>query len=477
MTEKRKQELRQSLAEAKGNLEILFGDRGSLSLPADVYRRYLQRHWASYGVDFSSFWFPSLFMPYIVDKTTESKILNFIREELALFIDRDRIVSVTYAIESKPANTSRSFPLKICFPYLYSILTRLLEITIGRGIEEAVSTLDRFSCPKGVHGLFRHIVLLDGINVQEPVKIAEGVRLIPLLFGESPEELRQYLPGFLDDNYGRLPMSIDKALLIIDCPGFSIFYKPSTDPSSLHGMLDTDLPYDAPPFRFENHNTRFPNFNLHDFCETFCQALSLVYSFPVQIVHKRWFCEEDKSFNETRDAIGMAGDLSSFRGYGTEGNIKEAKYLYNILCKNSDIREKLRIPIDRWIKSKAGEYPNDKIVDLGIALEALYVTRKDRIERQLCYRGPRYLEENEKLWENLEAEFKAIYDYRSGVLHNRDLDEEVTIGTQTVPISDLVTRGEDLCRQSILKIMKDGKYPDWNTLRQDIKAKQGKGIK
>ena len=104
------------------------------------------------------------------------------------------------------------------------------------------------------------------------------------------------------------------------------------------------------------------------------------------------------------------------------------------------------------------------------------MTRKDRIDRQLCYRGPRYLEANEKLWEDLEAELKAIYDYRSRVLHNRDLDEEVTIGTQTVPISNLVTRAEDLCRQSILKIMKDGKYPDWNTLRQDIKAKQGKGL-
>ena len=397
MTEERTQKLAELLNEAKENVVIRYGYRGPLSLPEDVYRKYLQRHWASYGVDFLSFWFPSLFMPYIVDEATQSKLLNFIREELALLIDRDHVVSVTYAIESKPTNTSRSFPLKVCSPHLSFVLVRLLEITIGRGIEEAVSTLDRFSCPKGVHGLFRHIVLLDGINVREAVQIAEGVRLIPLPFGESPEELTQYLPGFLDYNSGRLPMSIDKALLIIDCPGFSMFYKPSTDPSSPPGMPPTDLPYDAPPFRLENKNAKFPNFNVTDFCNTFCQALSLVYNFPVQIVHKRWFCEEDKSFNETHNAIGMAGDLSSFRGYGItqrnyfEGDIEEAKDLYDILCKNSDIKERLRIPIDRWIKSKAGEDPNDKIIDLGIVLEALYVTRKDKIERQLCYRGPKVL--------------------------------------------------------------------------------------
>ena len=484
MTEERKQELGQLLAEATSNLEILFGCggstflpllemfeyHGSTSVPVDVYRKYLQRHWTSYGVDFSSFWFPSLFMPYIVDKTIKSKLLDFIRKELAPLIDRDRFISVTYAIPSEPTNTSRSLFLNISFPYLYSILTRLLEIAIGRGIEEAVSTLDRFSYPKGVHGVFRHIVLLDGINIREPVQITEGVRLIPLPFGVSPEELKQCLPGLLDGNYGRLPMPIGKALLIIDCPGFSIFYKPSRGSSSL-GIPVTDHPVDAPPFRFEDHNVKFPDFNLHNFCETFCQALSLAYNCPVQIVNKRWFCEEDKSFNETHDAIGMTGSLSSFGGYGTTGDIEEAKNLYDTLCKNTDIREKLRIPIDRWIKSKAGKELNDKVIDLGIALEALYVTRKDKIERQLCYRAPRYLEENEKRWEDLEAELKTIYDYRSGVLHNRELAEEITIGNQVIPISDLVTKMEDFCRQSILKILRDKKYPDWNTLRQDIKAK------
>ena len=45
---------------------------------------------------------------------------------------------------------------------------------------------------------FRHIALLDGIHVPEPVQITEGVRLIPLPFGELPEELKQCLPGFLD---------------------------------------------------------------------------------------------------------------------------------------------------------------------------------------------------------------------------------------------------------------------------------------
>ena len=86
MTEERKQELGQLLAEATSNLEILFGYHGALSLPADVYRKYLRRHWISYGVDFPLFWFPSLFMPHIVDKPIESKLLDFISRTYASFI-------------------------------------------------------------------------------------------------------------------------------------------------------------------------------------------------------------------------------------------------------------------------------------------------------------------------------------------------------------------------------------------------------
>jgi len=38
-----------------------------------------------------------------------------------------------------------------------------------------------------------------------------------------------------------------------------------------------------------------------------------------------------------------------------EADIEKAKCLYDILDKTSDLREKLRIPIDRWIKSKKPE--------------------------------------------------------------------------------------------------------------------------
>ena len=60
-----------------------------------------------------------------------------------------------------------------------------------------------------------------------------------------------------------------------------------------------------------------------------------------------------------------------------KAEIEEAKCLYKILDRNSDIREKLRIPIDRWVESQTNRNRIDKIIDLGIAFEALYLSDID----------------------------------------------------------------------------------------------------
>ena len=468
MTEERKQELEQLLNEAMESLVIRYGYGGPLSIPVDVYRKYLQERWTSYGVDFLSFWFSPLFMLDIVNEPTRSKLLDFIREELALFINRDYIVSVTYVIESNPTDRSRQLPSQCCPLHLYFILERLLEIAIGRGIEEAVSVFDRCSCPEGTHGFFQYIVLLEGISIRTEFQVSDGVRFIPLPSPETSEKLTQYLPGF--PNYGSINL-IDylfgKTLLIINSPGFSIFYKPSTDPSSPPGFPANNLPYDAPPFQVEERDVRFPNFKVADFCENFCQALSLVYNSPVQIVHTRWFWEEDKSFNRNHDTTGMARHLSPFRGYTSTGetDIEEAKRLYDILVNpNSDVGEKLRIPIDRWIKSKAGEDPVDKIIDLGIAFESLYVSGKTGLSRQLRCHASWYLGENEEQQEELMTEFKAIYNCRCDAVHEGKLDEEVKVEGKSVPISEFIARAQDLCRESIMKILEAGEFPDWKDL-------------
>ena len=107
---------------------------------------------------------------------------------------------------------------------------------------------------------------------------------------------------------------------------------------------------------------------------------------------------------------------------------------------DSKDRGQLLIAIDRWIKSKASGSEADKIIDVGIALEALYVTRKDRIEQQLRHRSSWYLGKDATHRADLETELTAIYEYRCDVVHNRMPGKEVEVGQRSVPVTDLVQK-------------------------------------
>ena len=62
-------------------------------------------------------------------------------------------------------------------------------------------------------------------------------------------------------------------------------------------------------------------------------------------------------------------------------------------------------------------------------------------------------------------EFKAIYDLRSMAVHNGEVPKRIKIRKEeSVPTSAFIPRAQDLCRQSIIKILKNGKFPDWNNL-------------
>jgi catalase len=65
----------------------------------------------------------------------------------------------------------------------------------------------------------------------------------------------------------------------------------------------------------------------------------------------------------------------------------------------------------------------------------------------------------------LMKEFSEIYAWRSKVVHTGKLPNK-TKKTPFTPdeVKDFIERAQDLCRQSIIKIIEDGEFPDWNSL-------------
>ena len=457
MTEERKRELEQLLNEAMARLEIRRPGSGTSLLPVEVYRTLLQRRWTFYSEDSLSV---LDFNPYITKEGTKSKLLDFIREEFAPFIHEDRIQSTTVWILG---NFDTEYPLDV-------LLEQLLKIAIGRGIEEAVSVFDR--CTEDTFGSYQHMALLKGITLETEIQVFEGMRLVPL--PHSTSDLPHYLANlsFSPSGLSKYLLS-GETLLVIDHSISPIFHKPVPMDITVQEYLDqVKLMFQA-----KVNSEDFPNFEEEDFYEKFCQVLSLVCNSTVQIVLKWSFLAEDELFNLTRREVNSMtqGHGSQSLGDSTEVGevqIDEAKRLYDILFKSdSNVGEKLRIPVDRWVRSKTDKDPVDKIIDLGIAFEAFYLSDIEsptELAFRLRLHAASYLGKDKEDRKALMKELQKIYNWRSLAVHTGELPIKKS-GIKRKSFSEeevekFIAKAQDLCRQSIIKVLEDGQFPDWNDL-------------
>ena len=424
MTEERKRELRQLLNEAIENVVIRYGYRGPLSTRRDVYKKYLQERWQYYGADFFSCSFSARFTPDLGSETTRLKLLDFIREELAQYIKGDNILITACDIETDSSDKSRLYYHGLPGLDLYFLIERLLEIAIVRGIEGAVSVFDRYSCPEGTQDLFQDVALLDGIKLETPVQVFEGVQLIPSPSREISDEIWRDLYGISYSVFSDQARDFfGKTLLVIDRPGFTIFWKTS-EKAFQDGTDINEL-----PFQVEVPDVKFANYNeVSSFKKLFCQALSLACDTPVRIFHERSYLAENNSLNPHSEMGIVLRHRNPSRRFTTikQSDIEKANCLYNTLKKKLDIREKLQIPIDRWIQSKVYRNDVDKIIDLGIALEALYVPDggSGEIRFKLAVHAAWYLGKDKEDRKKLMKGFKEIYDWRSKVVHTGKLPKK-----------------------------------------------------
>ena len=480
MTEERKQELTQLLEEAMNGLQIgvrlkssslllpstiegasntiqVFFGRGSLPLLREKLQDYLQKRWTSYDLDFSSVLMHLEF--YFLEDKTKSQLLEFIREELTPFIHEDEIQSFSYAVDNWLDDEFRFFGLRSSLLSPLVLLEHLLKIAIAWGVEKAVSTFDDGTCLEGKQGFFQDIASLEGIVVEKEIQVYEGVRLVPFP-PRTTFEFERYFPDLSIRRYD-LERNMGKTLLITDRPMLSIFHNPSE-------KTFEEIPVNDLPVQVDTDNIKFPNSEAVDtFRKFFCQALSLACNSSVQIARKWWFSAGDEIFRPfPGGGMGYSPKLFGDSVEAGLSEIDEAKRLYEILVNqnsntSSKIGEKLHIPIDRWIKSKTSQTAVDKIIDLGIALEALYLSEgtREQLTLQFRLRAAWYLGKGKEHRKRLMDEFKAIYDWRSAVVHTGKLPKKAKNVTQ-----EFITNAQNLCRDSIMKILEDGKFPDWNDL-------------
>ena len=437
MTEEKKQELRQLLVEAMANLEIQHSKRGVSLPPVDLndYRKLLLIRWASQTANSPLVW--ETFEPKIDDQPIKSRLLDFIREAFAPYIHEDKIESACSFV---------SYSLGGGYP-LDRLLEQLLKIAIGRGIENAVSSFAKYTDETRIS--VKSLVLLEGISLKTEFQFHDKIQLIPL--PNSPSKLPEYLPTSTYNSFGiSANFFCGKTLLQIN-----YFVSPA-----FRHPLD-----EAARLAYFTHEKRSS-----DVLEFLCQGLSLACNSAVQASLKWPFWPEHELFYLNPPGPGpprfsVPHDVFEGAVEVEQSHIDHAQRLFKILDKNPDIREKVRVPINRWIKSKTPQEPIDKIIDLGIAFEALYVPDGGGdTTYKLAIRAARYLGKDKKDREDLLVKFKQIYRCRSKAVHEGHVDTTVKFGKEKISSSKLITHAQDLCLQSIKNILDKPAFPDWDSL-------------
>ena len=460
MTEERKQELTQLLQEALANLEIRpHNQLEGLSITIDQYKHHLKRAWSDYAKE--SLWIVEHFT-FNIKREIESKFFEFLKAG----------PTSTFSINISEESVRKVYSTEPGFGG--GFLNHILEIAMFQGIEKTVSYFEKST--NQMISDYKSIILLSGITSETKIQVFDGISLISLSYlTKNPTTELLYLPSNII-NFD--PYILNKMLmLVIDYSISPIFHNPSLlETTEIKRENKWDMEKER--FRFEVKNREFSNFNEVDFHKKFCQALSLSCNSAVQTEAVSSYIAANKfsyiNHNRKSYPYPLIGPPSADPIMIEKADIDKAKCLYEKLVNlNSKAAEKLQIAIDRWIKSKTSQTPEDKIIDLAIALEALYLPDANEATFKFAVRASWFLGKDREDRKKLFALFKQLYKCRSAVVHGGELKdkENVTIQEQTFPMFDFITECQNRCRDSIEEMMKqcskDVKFPEndyWDSL-------------
>ena len=254
---------------------------------------------------------------------------------------------------------------------------------------------------------------------------------------------------------------LNDTILVVDASVSPVFINPVITVGDGNGIPDINR-----VFKCEDASGKPLDFDTKQFCD----ALSLITQRPVQPA-MWWSHLDDDHICKVRTSYGgfsYAPTMLTHRfhdsGPGDVADIvQEALSLYQArrdLAARAAAR--LAVPIDRWIRSHTDTSIVDKFIDLGIALESLYLNDGSTAELRfrLALHAAWHLGASGLERSRLMREFRAIYDLRSRAVHTGSVDD-----TQTT--RETLARAQEFCRRAIIKFITDGEFPDWDRLVVD----------
>ena len=314
------------------------------------------------------------------------------------------------------------------------ILIRASAVLGGRRVAELL-----LGWIRGERIKYLTISLLNGVTIDKSLELREGLRLYQL--PRSSNEVVSHLPAMTLDMHGFQAM-VGRVALSIEGEAGPALYLPSRGAS-----VSKRMEHVWAGGQIENLSV-----------DSFCEAMSLACGNSI-----RWqFIWRD--FGEIREFLSVYGGTSfanvppfaSSTDF-TQDQFERAREVHNLRNVGGKSKAGLDTAVRRWIKSKsAGSSFADQLIDLRIALEALYLDNNEgELRFRLASHGAWHISDGT---EERKANFQTllqVYKLASSAVHGTDVkrDDEN---------KKLLVDAQILCWKGIIKRLREQHKPKWN---------------
>ena len=419
----------------------------------DTYRNILHQRWSSVNDNVSRCKFK------IKNVDTEIEITDFITDKLSEYLYEGLIQTACFAIYGGiyPGNEIKFF------------IDQIIRVAIGHSVETVVSQFNMIGSNDSIP--FQYIEAFEGIKIESDIEIEKGIKIIPLPANFS--EMPNYLQNDPMLYFRRSHYFENKTLIVVNGSVSPAIQKPIVSDSNSNRSKD------IVDFRSKfqialNYNT-FPNFYSENY-EGYYNlplAMSLVCNTHIKTCASAKIFPEDNIFNLSLQSLGGTCFYSGIDSFlnTTEVNfqkdqVEEFKNIFDKLntFKKSE-SERLNIAINRWMKSKGNQNMVDKMIDLGISFEC--IVGSDKFQPELSFRLrlylSRFLGSDKPERKELIKTLNKMYGWRSACVHTGKLPK---MKTGDDP-GNIVKEFQDLCRKCIMKVLDNGKFPEWDDIIHD----------
>lgn len=373
------------------------------------------------------------FRPEIRNLSVRERLVDVIRTTLGRYIHNDKLQSAMIVT----GGWVDGFKID-------DLVRHLVTIAFCRGAQHAARSF--YECAYNTSVDMQFMTLLDGITIERDIEISEGIRLVPI-----PDSSIDFPPYITAPPHGRYSDYFGRTLIIVDERVSPIFAHPSE-------MSTDNFPS---PFIRSSRNTAFRDFVVAKFCEALSLSTDHIVNYTAWWTH----VDPDEAFAVT--TTGRAAAWSSLfheKNKAIEVNAEDIQKAMSLYSARRDLRpevaRKLRVPIDRWLRSKADADPVDVFINLGTALESLYLNDAGytgELRFRMALRAAWHLGDGSEERSTLLKKFKNIYDRRSKAVHTGSLKQR-----ERAP--EFMATAQKLCRQSIVKVVEDGDFPNWDQM-------------